>query len=226
MAMCTLIFLVLTELSPGVAIFILNGVFIVQILIDIFHLSTYQTAPCGGVEKGLGRHSSTPNAERKEGSKSNADSGEAWQESQLEDVVGRNRFLLHMRNQLQHVQVNLQKVLTVFLQLIKHYAEVLLESWGAKVLALLLQLSGLGTLVLYTAIRGNWEGVYLRLVIGLPCVLIALSAIWSSSFQEAVAKSQPQIRRRDQDGCKISARYKSGTFRSFSKFIEVSCIRI
>jgi hypothetical protein len=35
-AMCVLVFLVLTELSPGVAILVLNGVFFVQILIDVY----------------------------------------------------------------------------------------------------------------------------------------------------------------------------------------------
>ena len=53
--------------------------------------------------------------------------------------------------------------------------------------------------------NNEWKvSVFLRPLIGLPFVLLALSLVWSNRFQEAIARSNTR-----KNGEEVSARYKS-----------------
>ena len=91
--------------------------------------------------------------------------------------------------------------------------QCILDHSVVKVLAALLQIGGVVGLIAFWAVVMFTKKdkipvdiqVYVQPLVGLPLVLLALSIVWSSRFQEAIAKSG--IRK---DEKKVSARYKSG----------------
>lgn len=181
-AMCTLVFLVLTELSPGVAVLVLNGVFLVQILIDV--RSSFRTQQCATENCNVRRHTVR----------------------QGYNVVGQDDSPEHQPF-LDQVDDGRYKTLLRILRRVK----CILECYVVKIIAALLQFVGVAGLIgfwIYVVRSGNSAGkesVYLHPLIGLPFVLLALSMIWSNSFQEAIARSN-NLRADDK---KVSARYKS-----------------
>lgn len=182
--MCTLVFLVLTELSPGVAILVLNGVFFVQILIDTH--SSFRTKQCATDNCDLRRNSERQGYDRVD--QANSPEHEPFL-IPMED--GRYKYFMKFLRRLQCIT----------------------EYYVVKVIAGLLQFVGIAGLIGYwiyivkTGKSAGKEVVYLHPLIGLPLVLLALSVIWSNRFQEAIAKSG--VRKDDK---KVSARYKSSKF--------------
>lgn len=181
LAMCTLVFLVLPELSPGVAILALNGVFFIQIIIDV--RSSFRAKQCSTEECNVRRNTSR-NGYNPVGQ---ADSPEHQPFFNQVDT-GRNKHLMKF---LRHLQC-------------------ILEYHVVKVIAGVLQFVGVAGLIgywIYVVKSGKSAGkqsVYLHPLIGLPFVLLALSTIWSNRFQEAIAESNVR-----KEGKKVSARYKS-----------------
>ena len=173
MAMCTLIFLVLTELSPGVAILVLNGVFIVQTLIDI------------------------PNAFRRQSCRNRQDCNLRHCHRAGYRIVGTNEVQSIVGGGNQGKEDK-----TLFDKCLQHL-QCFLEYYVVKVVALILQVLGVAGLIAY-CIYVPERKTYFRALIGLPLVLLALSAIWCNRFQEAMAKSHVR-----NDDIKVSARYKS-----------------
>ena len=165
--MCVLVFLVLTELSPGVAILVLNGVFFVQILIDV--RSSIRRKPCP-----------SDNCPRRW----TYDTIGEEDDREYEDIpnpLERRRHMYYMKclRGLQGITEHyVVKVIAGLLQLIG--VAGLIGYWVYKVR------SGHGAAK---------SSVYTRALISLPLVLLALSVIWSNKFQEAIARSH--VRKND-----------------------------
>ena len=178
--MCTLVFLVLTELSPGVAILVLNGVFIVQIIIDV--QSSLRERQCINDNCNLRRRGYRGVNE--------PDNLEQQPLNYVPAPVqeGKYKHFMKFLKQLQRIT----------------------DFYAVKIVAGLLQVIGVVGLIGYwiaVVKSGKSAGkpnVYLHPLIGLPFVLLTLSTIWSNRFQEAIARSN--VRKDDK---KISARYKS-----------------
>lgn len=181
LAMCTLIFLVLPELSPGVAMLALNGVFLVQIIFDVH--SSFRAKQCSTEECNVRRYT-TRNGYSQVGRVESPERQPLFH--QADD--GRYKHLMKFLRPLQHI----------------------LESYVVKVIAGILQLVGVAGLIGYWIYvvkarkSAGRDQVYLHPLIGLPFVLLALSMIWSNRFQEWIAESNTR-----KDGNKVSARYKS-----------------
>ena len=158
--MSSLLFLVLTELSPGVAILVLNGVFFVQTAIDIC-TSFRNRKKCCSENCDIRRHGARHDYAQV--------GGHLEEEPLMDDLKGQ-----------QGQQGGDENHSMTFLQRMLGHNVV-------KIVALLLQLGGLVGLISFWADRDTDNNN--KPLIGLPFVLLSLSFIWSNRFQEAIAKS-------------------------------------
>ena len=179
--MTSLLFLVMTELSPGVSILALSGVFMVQTVIDAY--DAFRKKQCGddcNIRRAASRRGYT-------------------------NVGGANH------NENRPLMVNPdeeeenQRCISVLQRL-----NCILESYVVKVIAAILQYAGVLGLVsffIYMLVTGSSrkgvDHVYMRPVISLPLVFLSLSIIWSNKFQEAIARPKRSQNRN------ATARYKS-----------------
>lgn len=189
--MSTLVFLVLTELSPGIAILSLNGIFLAQLAIDAY--SAFKTKSCAeDCDIDSIRRRSIRTGYRQVGNNDNPEQQSLVNRD--DDTGGGAKFLQHM--------------------------QCVLEHYTFKGVAFLLQGAGvIGLAIFWGARMHSGEAstsVYLRPVIGLPFILVFLSVIWCNRFQEAIAKSN--IRKSDKV---VSARYKSSEFGSIKHCVTM-----
>ena len=181
--MSTLLFLVLTELSPGVAILVLNGVFLIQTAIDVY--SSFRN--------------------RKKCLSDSCNGHRHGDYTEMNDHAEEKELLV---DDLEQGQGQEQGRFMAFLSRL----QCVLEHYVVKVVALLLQLGGLVGLIAFWAVKvltaenlPAKKNVYMKPLIGLPLVLLSLSFIWSNRFQEAIAKPNLKLNKDK----KVTARYKS-----------------
>ena len=145
LAISTLVFLVLTELSPGIGILVVSGIFITQIFVNVLESDFV---------------------------------------SHIFSCSHKSRFM--PRPAGKQSPVNCMSCCSA----------------SIKLLAFLLQATGLATMVgywIYTSVAHGSELQY-RLVVGLPVSIVALSIAWNRRVQSFISMSS-------ENG--VSARYKS-----------------
>ena len=178
-------FLVLAELPPGVGILLLNGVFVAQILID---LRENKRLYCCGPD--CSENSNYP----------------------VLRAAFRNKQGYSRIENTDQLESQENKTYSKSEQLI-HFLWKVLETRTTKTVALLLQVGGIfGFVGLWVALMHRNGTVYfLRPVIGFPLVLLVMSVIWSTQFQELIAQPYMYRMHRMPDMGR-TARYKSSEF--------------
>ncbi len=177
--MSVLVFLVLSELSPGISILLLSGVFLCQTPLEIKRAFHPKPLNCNVRNR--------------------------RQRNQYDIVDGNNRDLkaLLPEDPPDPVIIDQPDKFNSAKIKILGRLECIFEHWGTKGLAYFLQLAGLGGLIIfwaYTLAHQPPDRKNYRHLVGLPLVLVAMSVIWSDRFQEEVASSYKK---------NSSARYKS-----------------
>ena len=190
--MCLLVYVVLATLPAPVSALLLHTVFFFQIAIDIW--KTYSTRKC--MPRKFGNYNVIRHTERKH----------------YDDLEGGADKADDTKSLLDSFEEMKKASKTERLYKLLNMAEYLLENWIAKVLAFLLQGIGLAAFLIFWAMKLHSENdrFYMSSLIILPLVLLCMSGMWTSKFQNWIAK--PKIRDGSKPAHKRSARYKSSKF--------------
>ena len=179
--MSIFLFLVMSNLPPSISILLLNGVFIVQIAIDVWY-SKWPSHRCS-------RDAIDVCSEFKR-----------WK---------RSRSSHDDYNPLDSTSPTKSKSSKMSWKRLRRMIEALpksiLENKLAKIVSFLLQFAGIVGLAIYVGVKshGRHFNKVLYLVFAFPITLLVMSAIWSNKFQRWMACPQKV------DNCNYTARYKS-----------------
>ena len=133
-----------------------------------------------------------------------------WGQSQS-DCCGRRNGYNRIQSHQQSSAVKRSRIIYV--------VYILLENKIMRILALLLQISGIiGFIVLCSLEKDEHDYVSIWSMVGYPLVILFISPLWSNIFQDKIAKSQDHEKKED-----ITARFKSSKYcRSFTIVTVIS----